>query len=198
MGNNILKLVAAVRISLVLFLMAASVVSVSAQTLSGRVQVWLDHDYQKDGTISTTRDQAQIRADQEYSDGTGTETAVIDRLWYSQRQLASATSEEIDLAGWITDAFGSTISFARVKALFIRNTSTSQTLTIGNATAPWAGPFSPATATFSIPPSGFAAWQAPLVGWPVTATTGDRLKIANDAGSGATCTYDIWVVGGSL
>lgn len=191
MGSKILRIV-------LLFCFVLSLSALHSQTaLSGRVQVWLDHDYRNEGEISTTRDQSQLRADQSFVQGTGSTTAVIDLLWYSQRNLASATSEEIDLAGGITDVFGNTITFNRVKTLHVHNTSTTQTLTIGNGSAPWAGPFSPATATFSIPPSGFVTFQAPFAGWEVVATTGDILKLATDAGVGATCTYNLWVIGSS-
>ncbi len=96
----------------------------------------------------------------------------------------------------LTDPFGTTLIFAKVKVIIIENLSTARTLTVGGATdyplVNWVGS---ATDTIKIPPGGFFAICAPGAGYAVTAGTGDLLKIANDAGT--SCIYNIIIIGTS-
>ena len=180
---------------LVLLLLLVCIPAIADTSLSGAVKIYIEHDYTDDTTLGNPRDAAQIKTEQLFTAGSGSETAVIDLLWYGQRTIASGSNESLDLAGGISDVFGNVITFARIKSLYIRNLSTAQTLTLGNGANPWPGPFSPATSTFTIPPLGVIAWEAPYFGWAVTAGTGDTLKLAN--GSGATMTYNISILGSS-
>src|SRR4051812_29045516 len=61
-----------------------------------------------------------------FSDDLATGTAVdcADVVWSDQRTLALSTAESLDLAGSLTNAFGTTLTFVKVKAIYIQNTET--------------------------------------------------------------------------
>lgn len=128
------------------------------------------------------------------ADGTGANQA--DVLWTDTRTLTE-TSEELDLAGSLTNAIGVTATFVKVKVLVMHNKSTTSTenLTIGGAAAnqfaTWVGNSSD---KLVIGPDGLLLLWNPIDGYTVTADTGDKLKI--DAGSD-TITYDIAIIGTS-
>lgn len=123
----------------------------------------------------------------------GTNKANI--LFSDRRTLAASANEDIDVAGALTDAFGSTIAAAEVVAIFV--SAASGNTNAVNVTRPasngFAGPFAAAGDGISIKPG---EWQ-PFVsqsGWAVTAATGDLINIAN-SGAGTPVTYDIVIVG---
>lgn len=126
----------------------------------------------------------------------GTGNSQADKVWSDSRSLA-ATSENLDLAGSLTDAFGSTVTFAEVAGLWIHNTSNTSTeiLSVGgaasNAFVNWVGNSSD---IIKIGAGGVMLLTAPVDGYAVTAGTGDILKI--DAGSD-TITYEIVIWGRS-
>lgn len=124
-----------------------------------------------------------------FTGGTGVNQA--NRLYYDQRTLVS-TSEDLDFSGGVTDEYGNTITLAEIKAIIIRNRSTTsgQHVTVGgDANAILIG--GAASHTQIIGPSGIYVLTSPIDGITVTATTGDILKVATDA----TITYDIIVLG---
>lgn len=128
----------------------------------------------------------------------GTGDYQVDLLWHDQRTLA-ATSEELDLAGSLADAFGDTLTFVEVVALVIANRATTagHNLIVGGASsAAWAALFGGSTHTVNVHASGVLAAFAPLdPAYVVTATSADKLKI--DAGGENTVTYDILIAGRS-
>ena len=116
-------------------------------------------------------------------------------LFSDQRTLAASANEDIDLAGALENAFGSTITAAGSVAIFI-SAAAGNTNNV-NITRPAAnsfvGPFLAASDGIAIKPG---EWQlfASQSGWAVTAATGDLINIANSAGS-TSVTYDIVIVG---
>lgn len=131
-----------------------------------------------------------------FSDGTTDGKA--DRLWSDKRSLAAAASESLDLAGGLTDPSGATITFVKVKAIFIRAAATNAAdIVVGNAAAnAFVGPFGAAAHTLAVKPGGSLVLVAPNGGWAVTAGTGDLLKILNSAGA-AAADYEIVILGTS-
>ena len=128
--------------------------------------------------------------------GTGNNQA--DLIFSDQRTLAASANESLDLAGVLVDAFGTALTFVKVKAIYIRAASTNGgNIVVGNAaTNAFVGPFGAATHTLAIPAGGYLELVAPVGGWTVTAATGDLLRIAN-SDAGAAATYDIVIVGTS-
>lgn len=128
------------------------------------------------------------------SDGTGA-VDTADILWSDTRTL-NATTENLDLAGSLTNAFGATITFARIKCILIHNKSTTvgHTLTIGGAASNTFPLFSDDTDKLPLGPNGvFLIWEPSAAAKAVTASTDDILKIETSH----NFSYDIVIVGSS-
>jgi hypothetical protein len=127
----------------------------------------------------------------------GTGAGQADKAFHDQRTLTASATEDLDLAGTLTDVYGATITFVRIKGLFVvASASNTNNVVIGAGTNPWATLFT-ATGTVTLKPGaacGFFAGSGDAIGWPVTAATGDILKVAN-SGAGTSVTYDVVVVG---
>lgn len=116
-------------------------------------------------------------------------------LFSDQRTIAASGNEDIDLAGVLSDAFGSTVTAAEIVAIFIgaaagNTNSVNMTRPASNG---FAGPFLAAGDGVSVKPGEWSAFVSQS-GWAVTAGTGDLVNIANSAGS-TSVTYDIVIVG---
>lgn len=132
--------------------------------------------------------------------GNGTTAGNADRVWSDRRTLAASGTEDLDLAGVLLDAFGSAITFARIKGLVIAAADANVNNVVVGAAAsnPWATLLG-ATHTLTLRPGAFVAvgtGAADATGYAVTATTADLLKVAN-SGAGTSVTYDIHIIGAS-
>ncbi len=165
-----------------------------ADTLTSRAAVAVTAVFAKSNALSSPKDVLNKSIQKEFANGTASGQA--NRIFRDQRTLADGTNESLDLAGVLTDPFGTVLTFVKVKVILIENLSTTQTLTVGGAASNqfinWVGT---ATDTIKIPPGGFFAIAAPVAGFAVTAATGDLLKVANSAG--ASCIYNIIIIGTS-
>lgn len=130
---------------------------------------------------------------------TGTGANQADKIWEDTRTLTASSSEDLDLAGTLTDAFGAVLTFVRVKLLIVyAAAANTNNVVIGNASSNgWTGPFGATTHTLSVRPGGMVSIMAPdATAYGVTATTGDLLHVAN-SGAGTSVTYDVIVIGSS-
>lgn len=130
-----------------------------------------------------------------FTDGTGANQA--KEIWTDTRTLTASSSENLDLAGVLLDAFGNAITFTKIKAVIVAaDAANVNDVVIGNhATAAWFPMFGAATHTFKVKPGGMLAFTAPDVnGLAVTATTADMLMVAN-GGAGTSVTYTIIIIG---
>lgn len=120
-----------------------------------------------------------------------------DLAFFDQRTLAGSTSEELDLAGVVSDLFGATITFVEVCGIFISAAAANGgNIILGNAAAnQFAGPFGAVTHTLSIDAGERLLLTNLGVGWPVTAGTADKLKVDNS--DAASAVYDIAIIGRS-
>jgi hypothetical protein len=131
----------------------------------------------------------------------GVAAGQADRLWAPPtRTLIASANEDLDLAGVLTDAFGATLTIARVKALYIAAAAgNTNNVVVGAAAAnPWAALLS-ATGTVTLRPGAFVLVGTSTVdatGYAVTAGTGDLLRVTNSAGV-TSVSYDIAVIGTS-
>lgn len=128
----------------------------------------------------------------------GTTTGKADKLFSDTRTLAASATENLDLAGVLTDPFGATATFVKVKAIYIKAAAgnTNNVVVGGAGSNTFAGPFSDATDKVVIPPGGTVLLIHPGAGWTVTAATGDILLVAN-SGAGTGVTYDVVLIGTS-
>jgi hypothetical protein len=128
-------------------------------------------------------------------DGSGLNRASL--AFADRRILAAGASENLDLSGGLFDVFGVVLNFTKIKAILLIpvEANTNDVILGGAAANAFVGPFGAADDTFSTPPGGvFHVVNPTAAGWPVTAGTGDILKVANAAG-GTPVTYDIVIVG---
>jgi hypothetical protein len=129
----------------------------------------------------------------------GTSAGQVDRVFHDTRTLAASATEDLDLAGVLIDALGTTLTFARVKGLIIAAAAANtNNVIVGGASATqfvsWVGA---ATHTVTVRPGAvlaLLAGSADSVGYVTAAGSTDLLKIANSS-SGTSVTYDIVVVG---
>lgn len=131
----------------------------------------------------------------------GTTAGKADILFVDERTVASASNDDIDLAGALSDVFGDTVAAAELVAVLIINkpkTGAANTtdLTIGAAgtnpvtgflggTSPTIGPIKPGGVVL------LASSDAAGLG-AVTAGSADVLRVANS--SGAPATYQIAIL----
>lgn len=129
---------------------------------------------------------------------TGTTAGKADLMFSDTRTLSAAASEELDLAGGLSDPFGAALTFVKVVAIMIiaAEANTNSVVVGGAASNAFTGPFADSSDKVAVPPGGCLLLTAPSAGWTVTAATGDLLKIANSAGS-TSVTYDVIIVGRS-
>ncbi|GFH36630.1 hypothetical protein [Streptomyces pacificus] len=130
----------------------------------------------------------------------GTGAGQADLVFSDRRTISASGAEDLDLAGVLLDAFGATITFARVKGLFISaSANNANNVVVGaDATNPWATLLNAAGTVTLRPGASFAAVAGATdsTAYAVTAGTGDLLQVANSAG-GTSVTYDVVVIGAS-
>lgn len=129
------------------------------------------------------------------SDGAGANQA--DRIFSDTRTLAASANEDLDLAGALTNAYG-TVTFARVKAILIiadaGNTNNVNVTRPGSSGVPL---FLAASDGVAVRPGGiFLLACSDATGYPVTASTADLINIANSAGS-TSVNYTVIIIGAS-
>ncbi|MFE2353469.1 hypothetical protein [Streptomyces parvulus] len=134
----------------------------------------------------------------ELASGTGAGKA--DKVFSDRRTLAASATEDLDLAGTLVDAFGATITLARVKGIIIAAAAgnTNNVLVGAASGSPWATLLN-STGVITLRPGAFLAvgtGAADATGYVVTATSADLLKVANSA-AGSSVTYDIHIIGAS-
>lgn len=154
-------------------------------------------DLSKALDLTTPQDQLVFRRSAQLADGVAAGQA--DIVFHDRRTVAGSGSEDLDLAGGLTDALGDPVTFARVKGLFISAAAANTTnVVVGNAVSNGWATLLNAAGTLTLRPGaavGAFAGVADATGWAVTAGTGDLLHIANGGASPAT--YDVVIVGAS-
>lgn len=115
-------------------------------------------------------------------------------LFSGERELASGAAEDLDLAGALTSALGSTITAAEITAIYLAADAgnTTNLTFFGDAEAAFDGPLGGTTPTLTLKP-GDMVLMTSKDGWTVTATTADLLQASN--GSGAAATYRVILIG---
>lgn len=130
----------------------------------------------------------------QFLDGTGANQA--NQAFTDKRTIAASSTDSLDFAGGLTDAFGNTLTFTSVKALIIHpSAANTNNVEIEEPASNGVGLFDAAGDMISLKPNGKFVWIDPTAaGLPVTAGTGDLLDINNSAG-GSTVEYTIIVIG---
>jgi hypothetical protein len=127
----------------------------------------------------------------------GTESGAANMVWTDTRTISASSSESLDLAGSLANAFGDTITFTKIKQIIITaSSSNTNNVVIGGAGSnAWSPMFGDATDKLVINPGyTFSLGGSDAAGYAVTAGTGDILLVANSS-SGSSVTYDIIIEG---
>jgi hypothetical protein len=116
-------------------------------------------------------------------------------LFADTRTLAASATENLDLAGVLTNAFGAVVAAAEIVAIYIKAASgNTNTVNFGPGSSNgFTGPFADATDRLKIAPGEYVALVS-RAGWGVTGATGDILTVLN-GGAGTGVTYDIVILG---
>lgn len=135
----------------------------------------------------------------------GVDAGEADILFTDERTVASNSNDDLDLAGGLTDAFGNTITLAKIVAIMIINkpktsgaAANTTNLTLGVGSNPVTGYMGGTNPTLGpIRPGGVRLLaESDVAGLcAVAAGTADILRIANS--SGAAATYQIAILGRS-
>jgi len=186
-------------------------------TLSGRLNLKLDWVYQDiSDPIWPAKDNNYLKEVIAFANGNSANQAT--GMYRDRRTLTAATgTDQLDLAGGITDKFGNTLTFAQINVLIIRNLglaasgndgsssdswteAAGQDLLVFGAGAGangWEGPLNDQDATLRVRSGGILPLFAPVDGYRVIAGSRDTLQIlwAGSAASGGDIEYDIIVLG---
>lgn len=130
-----------------------------------------------------------------YANGTGAGQA--DLVYVKTRTITASSNEDLDLAGTLTDQYGATVTFARIKAIIVaaasgntNNVNVTRPASNGLATG-----FLASGDGVAIRPGGmFCLAATDLTSYPVTAGTGDLINVANSS-SGTSVTYTVIILG---
>lgn len=168
-----------------------------AKSLRATIQASLNWIFRSSGDDGDAIVTAEMHAPIVLAQGTGSGRADI-AYQDKSRTLAASATENLDLAGVLTDVFGATITDAKVKAIEVWADpgNTNDVVFGGAASNAFVGPFGGTLPTMALQPGGRAVIVAPNAGWTVTAGTGDILKVTN-GGAGTPVTYGIKVLGAS-
>lgn len=151
------------------------------------------------GAVTKANDIAGVRADlaEKFSMNIqpGTGVGKADGVFSDTRTIAASGTDSLDLAGVLTDVFGSTIAGGKVKAIMIKASAanTNNVLVGGAGSATFIGPFADATDILALAPGAWMVLVHPGAGWAITATTADKFLIANSGGTTGV-DYDIILI----
>ena len=89
-------------------------------TLAVNARARMEWTYEDTLDLSTTRDDDQLNFLKQLTSGTG--SGQVNRKWDDRRRLSQSSGTDLlDLAGGLTDRFGNTLTFTKIKLLFIVN-----------------------------------------------------------------------------
>lgn len=133
--------------------------------------------------------------ERELENGTG--SYQCDLQYIASRSLNGSSNEDLDLAGSLADAFGTTLTFVKVKGIWLFNPESNPAAFRLKPAASngFLGPFVDASDILSINPGACVHLENLASGWAVTAGTGDKLNVANQHTSAQS--YYIHIIGTS-
>jgi hypothetical protein len=130
--------------------------------------------------------------------GTNGSAAGMSKLWVYGGTISGGATQSFDLAGGVTNSFGATLTFARVKMMVLcpsNSMAVAQSVLLrpapANGFASWQSGTNDGARVFS---GGAWAVMAPQTNaYAVTPGTGDLLEIANESTNAAT--YRLYIGG---
>jgi hypothetical protein len=131
-----------------------------------------------------------------YTNGTG--AGNVDRRYLAQATITASGSLTINLSSFL-DSFNNSGAFLRVKSIYVeltKNTAAVSILVGGAASNQFVNWITPATAQVRVRNGMvfFLGDAQDAVGYVVTPTTGDQLKITNED-AGLAAAVNVWLLG---
>jgi hypothetical protein len=124
----------------------------------------------------------------------GTASGNASQQWHDTRTLGPSATENLDLAGALTNAFGVSLTFTKAKFVFVRaNVANTNDVQFTRGAANGVPLFMAAGGGIALSPGEWFVFFSPA-GKTVTAATGDILTVTNSA-AGTSVTYDVVIVG---
>lgn len=164
--------------------------------VDGILRMILDLTHTSPAALDTPLQRLLLDKSNGFASGVGANQA--DRLWHGQRTLNASATEDLDLAGVLTDVFGAAFTLAKLRLLWVR-AAIGNTNNV-NVTRPAANGvpiFLAASDGLPVVPGGSFMYVAPnAAGIAVTGGTGDLITFTNSAG-GTSVTYDVVILGTS-
>lgn len=166
-----------------------------AETFSGSMKVSLNGTFTGDNDLSTVSQALAYTKAFDFTNGTGANQA--NMIFMDQRTISASGNDDLDLAGSLTNAYGTTITFTSIKGIIVyAATANTNDVHVGGAGSnqflEWVGNSSDLVV---VKPGGLLALVNPQAnGYAVTASTGDILRVSNSS-SGTSVTYDIILLG---
>lgn len=144
--------------------------------------------------LSTPTDELFKKIKIELTSGTAANAA--DLMFHDQRTIAASSNEDLDLAGGLTNPFGTALTFVEVRTvLFYAASGNTNNVRVTRPASNGVPLFLAASDGIDVPPGGFLWWSCPADGKvTVTASTGDLINVANSS-SGSSVTYDVVIIG---
>jgi hypothetical protein len=163
--------------------------------VNGRMTLELTLDHTTAVDLGSVSAPFRYTIQHDWTDGSG--AGQINKEFKDTRTLAASGTEDLDLAGGLTDSLGTTLTFTKIKLLLIVAAAANTNLVnVGGAVANgFITPFGDATDVLKVRPGSPALLVArDSTAYAVTASTGDLLTITNSS-SGTGVTYDIVIWG---
>ena len=161
---------------------------------SARITIKIDATQTATAGVSSVESVTAIKNIIDFTNGTGANQA--SAVWTSTRTLAASATEDLDFAGGaLTDAFGTTVSADRIKAIYVEAASgNTNNVNVARSSSNGVPMFLAASDGIPIGPGGALLLVAPdAAAINVTAGTGDKLTFTNSAGTTGV-TYTIAVI----
>lgn len=165
-----------------------------ATTFSGSIYIQLLGSMVKSLDIGTAS--LDINYSKKYRIANGTIENEANMIWSDTRTISASSSEDLDLYGGLTNAFGDTINFTAIKGiLIVASASNTNNLLIGGDGSALVNYVGDASDTIVVKPGGmFCVYDPSSGGYGVTNSSADVLQIANSS-SGTGVDYDIMIIG---
>ncbi len=164
-------------------------------SITGSTTLNIAANYLSAGDLSTAKDPLSVKKTFTFTNGEGADKAEV--VFHDTRTLASSATEDLDLYGSLTDAFGNTMNFSKIKMIHVSAaTGNTNNVEVGGAASnQFLGIYKDASDISVLRPGAWLAWCVPdATGMTVTSGTADLFKVAN-SGAGSSVSYNIVVIG---
>ena len=170
-----------------------SLSALAAETFNGNLLVRPQWTHELAG-VTTAKETFSTLFNWDFTSGTTTNQ--MDQLWVSRRTLTNSANETINIAGGITNSFGTVLTVAEVRMMIVSlPVANLNAIAVGGAAAnefvTWVGA---AGDTVTVRPGGIFILVGPdATGYAVS--TNGNLKVTNSGTN--SITYDIYIGGSS-